>query len=57
VTIAVNAVSDATSFEVGLSEVTLEVVSISPATVSPVLKQDLTIAFDATFPDINKDDY
>ena len=55
-TIAVNAVTDI-SKQVGLAVVTLEVVSISPATVSPVLKQDLTITFDATFPDINKDDY
>ena len=40
-----------------LSAVTKSAVSLSPASVSPVLKQDLTITMDPLFPDINKNDY
>jgi len=51
VNVAVNSETDATN-QITLSVDVLQVVSLTPNSVSPVLKQDLTITFDPTFPDI-----
>lgn len=51
-TVTVNSQSDNTQ-SVSLSTEVQQVLSISPATASPVLKQDLTITFDPSFPDIS----
>jgi len=40
-----------------LSNVRYTVVGISPDSVSPVLKQDLTITFDTNHPDLDIKDY
>ena len=56
VTIEVNGVQD-TANTVQLSGLTLNAVGISPNSVSPVLKQDLSITFESSFPDIDKEDY
>ena len=56
VTIMVNSVEDVSN-SVTLSSSVQNVVSIEPASVSPVLKQDLIITFEPSFPNIDKDDY
>ena len=58
VSVTVNSVTDSSN-QVLLSSEALQVTGISPNSVSPVLKQDLTISFDSGFPDISSslDDY